>query len=779
MPVNTPKMIAIFTVIFLSGNSILAADICTSRASLILVDEFYMKQPFSSEVELDLSNYNEEFQSIATDAEKFASIAMKYDSEKELDELEPSPLIPFTPTINLIQVNSTQKEYTGDCNKLNAKVLEIEPHLIPLLGNILKTLEIAQTPIRTFVDRMKTVINPHGSFLKTANPPTAEEITKMQDYFPLIDPEGSISYPGSAITEVTKLFAFCMKPNNHWDRKGPNRQKWLTTLHKILPSVSTAKTWGTIFTTVISRLPLQSSLYKQMTDKLVLNTPLPLTRICKFLQKYNNNLNWESSIPSDFNTFLEYVNDFKTVARLFKQKSVTTTTTTISPQPVAPSTILPLMSVASLDLDRLQRFINMDPSKVNITGSIETIPLFRHDNNRITARAVFQQYSETDNVKIYNVKPVIYLGSVTTVTHVIGTFKNFLASLLTPTPFGCTMEEEEDHLIKVCQGYTTPGLSQLSPELSLNCGSALASDDSESDFSKCPSQTAPHRPLAHRVKCHNSSVVLSSNKPLVIRIYCDNISKRPLKLENSPSYLNTDCEIRLVDKNNVEAILLPQHNTKFLQERELDVIVVTLSPVAVTRTTTSATLASTISNVAATQRSLTLQLNVNALPSWVVPVLGTLCGFFVCVLLAIIWCLCCKSAYCTAVRNKCTWSCCTSGPTNQQSTNCCCWSCRSSNKTASGDAVEMLEQAVIKNPNYTPNEVERQELRPLITENKLQVLPPRSAPASAPPEDDDFSREMAFRREFSKSNNALTETRNIINNQLVGPSSQTQSYKTS
>ena len=771
-------MIVIFTTIFFFGRLVPAADICTSRASLVLVDEFYMKQPFSSEVELDLSNYNEELQSIAANAEKFASIAMKYDSEKELDELEPSPLLPFTPTLNLIQINSTQKDYASDCNTLKAKVLEIEPHLIPLLGNILKKLEIAQTPIRTFVDRMKTVINPQGSFLKTANPPSADEITKMQDYFPLIDPEGSISFPSSTITEVTKLFAFCMKPNNHWDRKGPNRQKWLTTLNKILPTVSTAKTWGTIFSAVIGQLPLQSSLYKQMTDKLVLNTPLPLARISKFLQTYSSNINWESSIPSDFNTFLEYVNDFKTVAKLFKQKSVPIPTTTISPQPIAPFTIPPLMSVASLDMDRLQRFINLDPAKVNITGQIETIPLFRHDNNKITARAVFQQYSETDKIKIYHVKPVIYFGSVTTVTHVISTFKNFLASMLTPTPFGCTTEEKEDHQIKVCQGYTTPGLSQLSPELSLSCGSSLANDDSESDFFKCPSQPAPRRPLAHRVRCRNSSVVLSSTKPLTIRIYCDNISKRPLKLETFPSYLNTDCEIRLVDKNNVEAILLPQYNTKFLQERDLDVVVVTLSPTVLT-TTTIATSQSTISNVVTTQGSLSLQLNVNALPSWVVPVLATFCGLFGVVLLVSIWCLCCKSDYCTSVRNKCTWSCCVSGSTNQQSTNCCCWSCRSSSNTASGDAVEMLEQAVIKNPNYNPNEIERQEIRPLIADNKSQILPPRSAPASAPPEDDDFNREIAFRREFSKSNNALTETRNIINNQLAGPSFQSQSYKTS
>jgi len=137
-------------------------DICTSRASLVQIEEFYLQQPFSSEVELDLSNYIEEFQSIADNAEKFATIAVKYDTDKELDDLEPSALYPFTPNANIFPINSTHQDYMKDCEKLNSKILEFSPQQAPTILALLKTLQIPNAALKTFNDRQNTLTNLEG-----------------------------------------------------------------------------------------------------------------------------------------------------------------------------------------------------------------------------------------------------------------------------------------------------------------------------------------------------------------------------------------------------------------------------------------------------------------------------------------------------------------------------------------------------------------------------------------------------------------------------------------
>ena len=266
-------------------------------------------------------NYIEEFQSIEVNAEKFASIAVKYDTEKELDELEPSALYPLTPDVNIFAINSTHLDYMKDCEKLKAKILEFSPQQAPTIITILKALQMPNTALKTFNDRQNTLTNFEGDLNLTDPKPASTQIQKMQDFYALFTVEGTMTSPAEELTQATKIAGFCMKANNMWDRRGHLRQKWLTTLRKILPSLSTAKSWGSIFTSVINKLPAQASLFKKMTDKLVLNTPLPLTRIRTILDKFNTNLKWESSLTSDLPLFLQYLSDFNDMVNSFKKKS--------------------------------------------------------------------------------------------------------------------------------------------------------------------------------------------------------------------------------------------------------------------------------------------------------------------------------------------------------------------------------------------------------------------------------------------------------------------------
>ena len=79
-------------------------DICTDQAALVLYDEFYLTQDYESEIKLNFQNYFAELNKISKDLVPFEKNALKYDTEAELDELESSPLIPYTFDTNLIQI---------------------------------------------------------------------------------------------------------------------------------------------------------------------------------------------------------------------------------------------------------------------------------------------------------------------------------------------------------------------------------------------------------------------------------------------------------------------------------------------------------------------------------------------------------------------------------------------------------------------------------------------------------------------------------------------------
>ena len=759
-----------------------ATDICTSRASLVQIEEFYLQQSFSSEVELDLSNYLEELQSIEVNAEQFASIAVKYDTEKELDELEPSALFPLTPDINIFAINSTHGDYMTDCEKLKSKILEFSPTLAPKIVEILKTLQLPNTAIKTFNDRQSTLTNLDGDLYPTDPKPSSTQIRKMQDYYALYTAEGTMTYPAEDLVQASKLTGFCMKPNNIWDHKGPLRHKWLSTLRRIMPSLSTAKSWKSIFSTVLSQLPVQASLYKKMTDKLVLNTPLPLTRIKHFLSKFNTDLKWESSLTSDLPHFLQYLSDFADIIKTFKRKTVPTPAPESSPPTPAP--LSPLISIAAIDKERLQRFINLDPEKINITGPIDAIPLFQHEETgKITAKTVFHQYGESDLVRIYYVKPIIYQNLITTITHVVGTHRNFLASMVPPTPFGCSTNEVTEHNIKVCKGYSTPGLSILSPQDSVECGNSLASDDSEADFARCPTRSAPKFPTAHRARCLNSSAVISSSVPLSIRIYCDNLSTRPIKIDKFPAYLNTECEIKIIEKGG-ELILLPQETSKFLQERNLAIIAVTGPPAAPTSATPSPSPrpsavrsvtppnTPTESSISSSDYNNENENDESDDSDWISIAFFSICGLIVISAITVICYLCSRLECCNTVMKKCP-ACCSSSCNDEPSKNCCCW-CRSAEK-ASGDAdLEMIERITVK-PYFTGSDkeaIDQQEVKQLLMDQPSN----RPVPASAPLDEDSYNdpEYIKVQRELTKSRsrsiNALPESRQTLNNQLTATS---------
>ena len=575
-------------------------DICTDQAALVLYDEFYLTQDYESEIKLNFQNYFSELNKISKDLVPFEKNALKYDTEAELDELEPSPLIPYTHDTNLIQIKSPNKDFMASCASHDAKVLDIDPLNIETIKEIMGRLNITSVPFRTFDDRGAQISALTGSVFKSAPLPDDTNKLLLRFFFPIFTREsGLISYPtNTSIQVVDPIDGFCMKPNNIWDRRGPTRNKWLTLIHKVISNVSQVKSWKDSFATLFSTLPTIDQLYAKVTDKLVPNTPLALADISNFIAKFKSNSNWESSTPSAFTEFQNFIKNFKTLSKVFmKIPSLVNRKMQLSGMSNITETRITELVAAPFDNERIQRFLDLHPDKVNITGPVSIKPLYKirgQDEAVIGALAKFKIYDSNDRIRIYQVKPLIYRDFVTTATHVVTTSKSRLALTQTPTPFGCQYEEDankKEENIRICRGYTTPGLEKLSSIDSGICGVALSTTKGEVDFSKCPRVLAPSTPLVYRVSCDNRTVVVSSTKSLKIRVFCDGSSGTDITLlESFPVYLQTNCEIKQIKEAGFEPVLLPQLHSDFLlqqpiatieipsENKAIEIIPVTLAP---------------------------------------------------------------------------------------------------------------------------------------------------------------------------------------------------------
>jgi hypothetical protein len=554
-------------------------DICTDQAALVLYDEFYLTQDYESEIKLNFNNYFTELNKISKDIVPFEKNALKYDTEAELDELESSPLIPYTHDTNLIQIKSLNKDFMASCATRDAKVLDIDPLNIEAIKEIMARLNISTVPFRTFDDRGAQISALSGTVFKNAPVPSTDNKLLLRFFFPTYTSEtGTITYPtNDSIQSTTPIDGFCMKPNNIWDRKGPSRNKWLTLINKVISNISQVKSWKDSFSTLFTTLPTIDQLYAKVTDKLVPNTPLPLAGISNFISKYKSNSNWESSTPSAFTEFQNFLKNFKSLSKVFmKIPSLPNRKLQLSGVSNITETRITELVAAPFDNERIQRFLDLHPDKVNITGPVSIKPIYKirgQDEGVIGAIAKFKIYDSNDKIKIYQVKPLVYQGLVTTATHVVISSKYKQALTQTPTPFGCQREEDtnrNEENIRICRGYTTPGLETLSSIDSHICGVALSTLKGEVHFSKCPKKPAPSTPLAYRVSCDNKTVVISSVESLKIRVFCDGFSGTDITLLKSfPVYLQTNCEIKQIKTEGYEPVLLPQLHSDFLLQQPI------------------------------------------------------------------------------------------------------------------------------------------------------------------------------------------------------------------
>jgi len=576
-------------------------DICGHYAVLTSVDEFYLAQPFTKIIDVGLDDYSNTFDQIDSQVQAFREIAFNYSNEKAIQNSEPTTLIPFTSDKNLIMTTEDLNyKLPSTCKAHKARTLEISPDQVPILTKILKEKNLDKVPIAG-VGFLEYLINPSTFQVLDEPVDAAEKLTKIDTVaLAYIDKEGKYLYPkeGNPKDETYRSKALCIKPNNFWDRGGSNRSLFIKTLIKIIKTIPEVLVWKNKFTVLKQQLarlgpPLTHST-SGTVGKYLLGVPPFLNKILSFFTKYNHVTAWERSTPTDFNDFLEYRKNFQEFEKTFKSKPNSLTS-------VSNNFLLNnrSMSLPYVDADRLLEFLGLDSTQFGITGPVEVTPLSLSPSAAsellitptvtttatpgalifpttasMTAKFQVNIFDKRDLSYIFNVKPLIYDGNVTTAKYVTKVLRHFIASTTEPTPYSCNPVPNDE--IRACLGFQTPGVETIHQSSLVACGRALASEFMSSDhYSRCPTTNAPTEPLAYRANCGEEgikTVILSSIRPLKVQVYCDTYAKEKFEFPKTPVTLETECEVRET-VGEIEKILLPQLHADLEQQMNVQNIV--------------------------------------------------------------------------------------------------------------------------------------------------------------------------------------------------------------
>ena len=576
---------------FLTGPT-LTKDVCNSKAVLVKTDEFFLTQPYVKEINVNFDDFNSALTQLDKEALKFKTIAQTYDTMEELNAAEPYPLIPYTSEYNLVKIKSTPASVTSDCAKASARVLELEPEMRPRIQEILKANDMNSTPFYGIFSK-NNLLSIKGTYFEPA-PRTSAATTLDNQRYPALTKENVIEYPFTTTTTTTttttpapgapaspvpvetKIDGLCMRKNNFWDLS-KNRNSWLSLITKIIKTLPHLTEWRDIFSNFANKAKAIPSHSREIESKVPYKLSLPSSfrNVLKFMTNYADTTQWEQSKASDIDNFTGYMENFKSLIKFFKlniKKKAIDNTTEIS------QAELPMVEV---DQTRMQKYLEMDPAKFSIAGPISLTSLSKEAGTPITVKteANMKIIDMQDLITIYAVRPLIYNQQITTVKYVVKTHRSTFALHNKPQLQECLDTQINNIDFKTCKGFITSGTEEIQPQFSLSCGNAIFTDKEATDFLKCPLVRAPSEPLAYRTNCNDYSAVISSSVPLRARVYCDTFLKNTLDLLNFPAYLNTDCEIKVLD-GEAERVLLPQLHSDFLQDTYDIKVKMPLSPIS-------------------------------------------------------------------------------------------------------------------------------------------------------------------------------------------------------
>jgi hypothetical protein len=610
---------------------LLSADECGYHASLVGKEDFYLTQPFQKNISIDLQDYFSTFDEITAYKDLFVKQFSNYSTNARLDSLEPYPLIPFTEDQNLIHIKEEIPSFRAsrECSLRNAQLVRITNLTKDKIKQVLIDHGIPYVPFLG-IGYQSSVYTPNQGFEFFDTPPSGSKtILKLHELsLPFLDMQGNIAYPPTTDTsstptigtttispvgkrsvttfspednDVYKSQVLCAKTNNPWDLLR-NRDSWFKLYNKVSKTLNTLSKAIPKFGSVRNTLKTLPSKANSVLNLIKIQAPTYLKNIAKVLKTFSTSSPWEKANFSVLDTFKNLIKDVKkTVSTLGRSKGMLTMTEGN-----------PSFIISDVDESNWLGKLNLDEDVFGIAGPILVEPVGHSiQASKVVSRPTIQpivnngredslsnanveidNYVVNLNLKIYDrindklskylVRPNIIKNKVTTATHVVRTKKSSYALIRQPSLTNCFRKEEEAYPICHSLDFQKDlGLDNFNKAKSISCGNSLFSKDYDPKFLECPLADAPETTLAYRAHCtlqeessddivdNNMAAIVSSTKPISLRLMCDDVSKMDAKsfeVSNFPIQISTPCEVQEI-KEDTSVTLLPQLNKDFVQNQ--------------------------------------------------------------------------------------------------------------------------------------------------------------------------------------------------------------------
>jgi len=569
------------------------SDECNYYATLIESDSFYLTEPFTKELHVNISTYDTVFTQLPDKIRNFQSILESHDSEEELNELEPLSLTPYDEEFNALKINDSVPGYMAqsECSKIGGTLIHLTPQNKEKIIQIMKSLGITKTPFKALpfyslysfpqleqidskltLDQMYSVWAKSPPSITTDNkieyPSLYKPYTTAKPVLTTVRAEPDSLIPTNPDDYVSNVL--CFKPNNPWDLPD-NRHKWLLMIPKLKTAIRILNSLKSAFDStknVFNHLPGKTKENVIEIFKLVL--PDSLTSVINFLEKFSNKHSWSSSTTKAFSTFNDFIKNTLEVSKLFNYQ--TNTFTKIHQH-------APQFRPLALDDDQWSTVLGIDSEKYGIAKPVNIKITTALEDNAFQARVSLRIFNRINSkITIYKVHPNIVNKRIVTPLSLIQSSKKSLVVADSTKPSDCVDPSNEAH--RVCNTLTSR--LDMNYLMSSRCGEALLSKGQNANFSYCPTQSVLTglqqsvlmEPTFIRASCddHNSStVVINSVDPVTLSFVCDSVEADSIDLSSFPTYIKTDCEVRLVGNGNSKTVL-PQLNDDLHQDPTVQIL---------------------------------------------------------------------------------------------------------------------------------------------------------------------------------------------------------------
>ena len=586
----------LFIILFIFVNPS-QSDLCNFHGTLFETETFYITQPYSHNISIDLGNYQSAFSTFSQKLDTFSNLLRLYESDAQIRTQEPLPLIPFSSDTNIFKSPkaTTGKEAFLECASNNGALLAITNENRGKAIEIMKDLQLEKVPFYSLPNHYVFSYPGLEILDKSASSDVLEAVwaktpiflrTNNTFEFPLpitfAPPETTTASVGKKRREATTTtkapllenqlhFSLCTKPNNPWDRE-PSRKNWLKLTPQIRNSIKYLQELYHNYlsaSNTLSKLP--SSTVSDIARNIKLVLPEPLKAIIDFIDKFSSKQNWESTKPDALSLFSTFVRNTFKAMKLF---NLETSISNIKSKPTKRFRLLNFNDLHWKDL------FDLNEEQFGISGPVSVTPFDRlTQDNHFLANVRFRIFDrQLDKHITYKFRPNIIDRLIIDIHYVLKTHKYTLASKEDIIPHDCHSQQTELH--RICHKLPSHAFEPKHHSVMTECGSALLSPDYDKKHAFCPLIYPSSDPILYRADCQNddhSSLIVSSTKNISLAIVCDGIFKNNTVISVSPSKIFTDCEARVLGSTE-PGMIVPQRNPDLYQDPFLGSIFPYLQP---------------------------------------------------------------------------------------------------------------------------------------------------------------------------------------------------------